>query len=109
MSLLTHVPINEALAVMVQRLQEDDTLLEWTPALPEDIHVLAEVCLKIMYFWYQDSYSEQIEGSLQPKLWCRYIDDTFYFCDLAELPSHFNGIKPSTQFTMEEEENRLHS
>ena len=103
-SLFTRVPIDEALTVVAQRLQEDDTLFEQTPIPPEDIHALAEVCLKTTYFQYQDSYHEQIEGaamgsplspiianiymehfekiavdtsSLQPMFWCRYVDDTF--------------------------------
>ena len=62
-SLFTRVPIDEALAVVVQRLQEDDMLLERTPIPPENIHALAEVCLKTTYFQYQDSYYEQIEGA----------------------------------------------
>ena len=41
------VPIDEALiAVVVQRLKGDDTLLERTLIPSEDIHALAEICLK---------------------------------------------------------------
>ena len=101
---ITRILIDEALAVIERRLQEDDKLLERTPIPAEDTHNLAELCVKITYFQYKNSYYEQIEGaamssplstiianiymehfekialdtsSRQPKFWCRYVDDTF--------------------------------
>ena len=114
------MPIDKTLAVVAQRLQDDDTLLERTPIPPKDIHTLAEVCLKTTYFQYQDCYYEQIEGaamgsplspiiantymenfekivvdtsSLQPKLWRRYVDDT---CYLATCTTHSHNLPTSS-------------
>ena len=42
-SLLTKVPIDEALDVLALRLKEDNTLFERTAIPPEDIHCLAEL------------------------------------------------------------------
>ena len=63
MSVFTRVPIDEALAVVAQRLEEDDILLEQTPYPFENIHSLAQIWLKTTYFQYQDSYNKQIEGA----------------------------------------------
>ena len=49
-SLFTQVSIDEILAVVAQRLEEDYTLLERTPYPSEDIHALDEICLNTMYF-----------------------------------------------------------
>ena len=43
-SLLTKVPIDEALDVLALGLKEDNTLFERTAIPPEDIHRLAELC-----------------------------------------------------------------
>ena len=43
-SLLTKVPIDEALDVLALRLKEDNTLFVRTAIPPEDIHRLAELC-----------------------------------------------------------------
>ena len=45
---------------------------------------------------------------LQPKVWWRYVDDTFVIwphsqSTLPQFLSHLNNIRPSIQFTMEEE------
>ena len=42
-SLLTKVPIDEVLDVLVLRLKEDNTLFERTAIPPKDIHRLAEL------------------------------------------------------------------
>lgn len=62
-SLFTSVPINEALDIVAQRLEEDDTLMERTPIPTKEIHMLAEVCLKSTYFQYGNQFYEQIEGA----------------------------------------------
>ena len=49
-SLYTRVPIDEALEVVAQRLQEDDNLIERTPIPAEDIQALVEICQKATYF-----------------------------------------------------------
>lgn len=49
---------------------------------------------------------------LQPKLWLRYIDDTFVIWPhpihtLQDYLAHIDNIKPSIKFTMELEEEDL--
>nr|VZI18681.1 unnamed protein product [Spirometra erinaceieuropaei] len=44
----------------------------------------------------------------KPKLWARYVDDTFVVIDQDQLltfKEHLNAVFPDIQFTMEEEEN----
>ena len=55
-------------------------------------------------------YMEAFEGviTLTPKLWLRYVDDTFVIwshssSSLEKFHSHLNAQNPSIQFTMEEE------
>ena len=139
-SLFTRVPVDVALEVIAQRLQHDHTLAERTTLEVEDICKLTEVCLKSTYFQYQDSYYEQIEGAamgsplspivaniymeyfeemalesaqLQPKVWKRYVDDTFVIWQHGS-PSkqsfleHLNNQRDSIKLTMEEEQdNRI--
>ena len=61
-SLFTQVQIEEALEVVVRRLQDDETLIERTPISAEDIHTLAAICLNTTYFQYRDDFYEHIEG-----------------------------------------------
>ena len=49
-SLFTKVPVDEALEVIAQRLQHDQTLAERTTLEVEDICKLTEVCFKSTYF-----------------------------------------------------------
>jgi len=134
-SLFTKVPIDEAIEVVVMRLKDDDTLVERTSIPADDICSLASLCLKSTFFQFEDQLYEQIEGAamglplspiianiymehfeelaltssiLQPKVWGRYVDDTFVIwphsqSTLPQFLSHLNNIRPSIQFTMEEE------
>ena len=46
-SLFTKVPIEEALEVVKERLNEDKTLFNRTPLVIEDICALTEPCLRL--------------------------------------------------------------
>ena len=67
--------------------------------------VLANIYIK--YF------KEMVLGStsLKPSMWLRYVDDTFILWSHQEnvqiLLDHVNSIRPSIQFTMEKEQDKL--
>ena len=135
-SLFTKVPIDEALEVISQRLNDDDTLTERTMLEVEDICSLIELCLKSTYFQYRDQFYEQVEGAamgsplspivaniymehfeelalrtaqLQPRVWKRYVDDTFVIWQhgahtVESFLTHLNGQRDSIKFTMEKEQ-----
>ena len=101
-SLFTRVPVNEALLVISQRLQQDDTLKDRTSIPIPDLCAPVELCLKSTYFQFGKSFYEQVEGAAmgsplspivanifledletraletsawKPKMWRRYVDD----------------------------------
>ena len=98
---------------------------------------LTELCLRTMYFLYSDEFFEQKEGAamrsplslvvanifmeefeiealraavIRPKLWLRYVDDTFVIWNysdeqLEDFLSFLNGRHRNIKFTMEKETN----
>ena len=124
-SLFTKVPIELAIYVARERLQEDNTLDDRTALSINDIIQLLEFCLKATYFSFRGQYYQQIFGTAMgslmsvivaymvmenieqraltsflhpPIFWKRYVDDT---C-VALLPSmvesfhqHLNSIELS--------------
>ena len=101
-SLFTNVPINDA---AISSLLRDDDSLEDKTAIPAvEICRLTELCLRSTYFQFQDLFYKQKDGAamgsplsqvvanlymeafenralqlapLQPRMWVRYVDDTF--------------------------------
>ena len=134
-SLFTKVPIAEAINVIAARLHQDETLENRTTLTPETICQPMKLCLTSTYFQFKDSFYEQIEGAamgsplspvvanlfmemleerslatapLKPKLWLRYVDDTFVIWPhgqeaLDEFHTHLNSQSEDIQFTTEEE------
>ena len=134
-SLFTKVPIAEAIDVIAEHLHQDETLGDRTTLSPETICQLMKLCLTSTYFQFRNCYYEQIEGAamgsplspvvanlfmetleekalstttLKPKIWLRYVDDTFVTWPhgqqaLGEFHSHLNNQNQDIQFTMEEE------
>jgi hypothetical protein len=103
-SLFAHVPVDEALQVIRNKLQNDDTLAELFPLQGEAIEELLDVCLRTTYFQVDDKFFQQKDdmamgSSLSPtvsnifmehfeklalesaqhktSVWLRYFDDTF--------------------------------
>ena len=71
-ALCTSVPVDKALEVIRERLEEDQILSNRTPLAPDDITWLLNLYLKCTYFLFQGEYYLQIHGvtgvtdSLQP-------------------------------------------
>ena len=134
-SLFTKVPVNEAMVVIEEMLENDESIDERTSMSPGEVCRLTSLCLRSTHFRFKDDFFEQCDGAamgsplspvvanlymeafeeralssstLTPKLWLRYIDDTFVvwphgLSSLEEFHSHLNKQHPSIQFTREEE------
>ena len=125
-SLFTNVPVDEAVRVIRDRLQEDRTLGDRTTLSPGKVAGLLETCLKSTYFSYEQQegaamgspvsaavanlYMEFFEelalqsAPARPRLWKRYVDDTFCIVrkgTVDELLNHLNSVRPSIKFTVE--------
>ena len=96
-----------------------------------DIILLLEFCLENIYFSFQGQSYEQVEGAAMgspvspivaniymeyfeqkalstapnPRLWCRYVDDTFVIqkeVNKQNFLQHINSVDPAIQFTVED-------
>ena len=121
-ALFTNVPIEEALAAIHHRLQEDESLEDRTALSADQVSHLLELCLKNNYFVYDGQYYKQKEGAAMgspvspivaniymkmfedlalqrtqvPRIWKRYVDDTF--CVMEEQNTsvfldHLNSLR----------------
>ena len=134
-ALFTNVPVDEAIRVIGNKLQDDETLEDRIPLSPERVTELLELCLRSTYFSYDGDFYEQREGAamgspvsatvanlymeffedlalesapVRPQLWKRYVDDTCCIIKrgaVTELLDHLNGIRSSIHFTVELENN----
>ena len=137
-SLFTNVPVAGALDTISALLENDDSFEDHTTIPAADICNLAELCLRSTYFQFQDRFFEQVEGTamgsplspvianlfmealeskalelspLRPKMWIRYVDDTFVLWphseeELDNFHDLLNSITPSIQFTCEKEKDK---
>ena len=135
-SLFTNVPVTEACDIIKTRLQQDTILDTRTALSPEQIHDLLLTCLNETSFQWRDGYNKQLQGAAmgsplspivanifmeefetsalqqathQPKLWLRYVDDTFIIWQhskqqLDNFFQHLNNQHSNIKFTMETED-----
>ena len=135
-SLFTAVPVNDAIQIINDRLQNDNTLADRTNLDVDDITDLLEFCLSNTYFMYQGETYQQTHGAAMgspaspivanlymehfeqkaissaphpPRVWSRYVDDTWTVQKRdhqEEFFVHINNQDPNIKFTRELEENR---
>ena len=55
-ALFTSVPVDKALEVIREKLEDDQNLRDRTPLAPDDIIQLLSLCLKCTYFLFQGEY-----------------------------------------------------
>ncbi|XP_063969468.1 uncharacterized protein LOC135157522 [Lytechinus pictus] len=134
-SLFTSVPVKDACAIILERLKFDRTLPDRTQLSPLEIHDLLEMCLNSTSFRWRDTFYRQTEGAAmgsplspvvanmfmehfeetalqsathKPKVWLRYVDDTFVVWqhgaeETNNFLRHLNSQHECIKFTMEME------
>ena len=137
-SLFTKIPVNLAKDVTIEQLRNDVTLNERTEMTINDIEIALNFCLYNTYFKFQGKFYQQIFGVpmgspisvtianlvmehieikainsffFPPKLWSRFVDDTFVILKsdiVKRFFAHINSIEASIKFTIEyEKEDKL--
>ena len=121
-----------ALDIVRCKLEQDADLSTRTSMTADNILELLSFCLNNTYFVFQEVFYEQTKGAAMgspispivanifveafenkaietalhpPRIWKRYVDDTFVLQDQAhkdEFLQHINTVDPSIQFTVEE-------
>jgi len=129
-SLFTNVPIDASVEAALQELENDPSLADRSTLTPAQIADLLNFVLRSTYVQYNGSINEQQEGaamgspvsavianlyiesfekqaiatsSYKPRIWKRYVDDTFTLLDRGSVDSfihHLNNQEPSIRFTM---------
>ena len=134
-ALFTSVPVHEVVHMIKSLLSRDRTLVERTTVSVDNICDLLSLVLTNTYFSFNGNFYEQKFGTAMgspvspivanifmqdletkavqysefiPKVWYRYVDDTFVIIEKEHEDyffEHFNLINPSIQFTKEIESN----
>jgi len=132
--LFTSIPTDEAVRVIRQRLEQDNSWHDRTNLNVDQLTQLLELCLTTTYFMYSGDFYKQNKGTAMgspispivanlymehfekfvlstapnpPDIWYRYADDTFTKMHAANIDSftqHINSINPHIKFTSEQEE-----
>ncbi|XP_072041173.1 uncharacterized protein [Amphiura filiformis] len=131
-ALFTCIPPDFALKVVKECLESDNTLSERTNLKVEQIVELVEICLNTTYFSYKGKYFKQQHGcamgspvspivvnlcmesfeqqalksypGTKPRVWLRFVDDTFVILNRSELDGffeHINSVDDNIKFTQE--------
>ncbi len=132
-SLYTKVPVKESLTCIRAKLETDDTLSDRTNLTVDEIVKACALCLGSTYFTFQNTFYHQTEGlpmgsplspivanifmenfeekaissfHRPPKIWKRYVDDTFVVISkfaARTFFAHLNSQNQAIKFTAEYE------
>lgn len=128
----------EAITTIRQRLEKEEAIAGRTGLSIEEVVELVEICLTTKYFSFKGKFYKQIHGcatgspissivanlcmevfeeralggynGVRPRLWLRYVDDTFVALDKNEANrflGHLNSQDPDIKFTKERCTNNL--
>ena len=61
--MFTSIPVAEAVAIITEKLEADDTLKERTNMSPKNVASLLEFCLTNTYFQFRDNIYQQKQGA----------------------------------------------
>ena len=129
-ALFNSVPVDPALNIIKDLLEQDSTLHDRTVLSVQNIIESLGFCLLNTYFLFQNKFYEQVEGAAvgspvspivanlymeyfekkalstisTPRPWMRYVDDTFVIQQEGHKQTfleHFNKIDPAIKFTVE--------
>ena len=134
-SLFTSVPVKDSCQIIHKCLQADNTLKDRTEMSAEQILELLSLSLNSTSFKWRDTFYQHTEGAamvsplspivanmfmehfeqtalqtaiFKPKIWLRYVDDTFVVWPhgvdkVNDFLQHLNNQHPNIKFTMEVE------
>ena len=91
----TNVPVNEAVQVIRDRLQQDEMLADRTTLSPDKVADLLEMCRKSTYFSYGGDFFEQREGAAMGSPVSAVVAD-LYMEFFEELALRTAPTKPSS-------------
>ena len=130
-ALFTSVPVESAISIIKKHLEEDKELHTRTAMTVNQIFCLLEFCLNSTYFTFQGKMYEKVKGAAMgspispkvanlfmedletkglatapstPKIWKRFVDDTFTIIQKAHKDAfldHINSIDSNIHFTYE--------
>ena len=131
------IPTSDVLNLIFRLLNQDNSLCDRTNLSVNDIIEALSICLKSTVFSFKNALYRQIFGvpmgscispiladifiefvehraistfHTHPKLWVRYVDDTFCVIEeqyAEEFHKHLNSISSSITFTLEREQNQF--
>ncbi len=131
-ALFSCIPKDDAVGAVRRRLEQDNTIKDYTSLSIDSICDLLEFCLDTTYFVFDGEFYRQTHGAAMgspvsplvaniymeqyevkaiasapnpPKFWDRYVDDTHTVVkdnQLEELHTHLNSVDSNIQFTVEE-------
>lgn len=130
-ALFTSVPADDACKVVRERLLEDTSWKERTPLDVDEVCQLLKLCLDTTYFSFKNTFYLQKHGCAMgspvspivvnlymeffekkvidtfqdpPRLWLRYVDDTFVILKKSAADTffgHINNVDSNIKFTQE--------